>query len=308
MKAYVGVTDQGWYEYLRERPDISEVNFWRPYGSGAFKALSQGEVFLFKTKYPHNRVVGGGIYEGFVSLPISRAWDFFGVGNGVDSLDQLIVRLCRITGEAPSEVHDREIGCILLRNVMFLGADDVMPSPHNFARNIVQGKGYEYPNEDFVVDSVVGILLASENITPLEIVNNVDPEPTHGSPRLMTPRLGQNGFKAIVQEAYSRRCAVTHHKILPTLQAAHILPVAKGGQHRVDNGILLRSDVHTLFDRGYLGVDQEFRLCVSPRIRNEFGNGKEFYATEGNKISLPLHPNNQPSLEFLSWHFEEVFH
>jgi putative restriction endonuclease len=308
MKAYVGVTDQGWYEYLSKRPEIGEVNFWRPYGSRAFRVLAQGEAFLFKTKFPHDRVVGGGIYEGFVSLPISRAWDFFGVGNGVDSLDQLIERLCRITGEAASDVHDREIGCILLRNVMFLGAEDALPSPHNFARNIVQGKGYEYPNDDSVVDSVVRMLLSSESVIPLEIVNNNYLGPTHGSPRLMTPRLGQNGFKAIVQEAYIRRCAITHHKILPTLQAAHILPIAKGGQHRVDNGILLRSDVHTLFDRGYLGVDQEFRLCVSPRIRTEFGNGNEFYANEGTKISLPVHANNLPSLEFLSWHFQEVFH
>ncbi len=131
--------------------------------------------------------------------------------------------------------------------------------------------------------------------------------PTHGNPRTIFPRLGQAGFKAVVQEAYGRRCAVTNHKIIPTLQAAHILPVAEGGEHRIDNGILLRSDVHTLFDKGYIAMDLEFRLIVSPRLRSEFGNGDEFYAREGQIISLPTKVIHKPSLDFLSWHLETVF-
>ncbi|WP_371131195.1 HNH endonuclease [Microbacterium sp.] len=82
-----------------------------------------------------------------------------------------------------------------------------------------------------------------------------------GDPTLTVPRLGQGGFRAWVLDAYNARCAITGHKIRPTLQAAHIRPVASGGQHRVDNGLLLRSDVHTMFDRGYLTVDDHY----SPR-------------------------------------------
>jgi putative restriction endonuclease len=62
-----------------------------------------------------------------------------------------------------------------------------------------------------------------------------------------------------------------------------------------------------MFDRGYLGIDQDFRLCVSKRLRTEFGNGSEFYSKEGSTISLPSVERNYPSLEFLSWHFETVF-
>ncbi|MEV4473927.1 HNH endonuclease signature motif containing protein [Nonomuraea sp. NPDC049504] len=60
---------------------------------------------------------------------------------------------------------------------------------------------------------------------------------------------------AVVLHAYERRCAISGDRIRPVLQAAHIRPVAVGGEHRLDNGLLLRSDVHTLFDRGYLAVD-----------------------------------------------------
>lgn len=97
-----------------------------------------------------------------------------------------------------------------------------------------------------------------------------------GRPQVRIPRLGQRSFAAVVQEAYGQRCAVTGARILPTLQAAHILPVAEHGQHRIDNGLLLRADVHIMFDQGYLGVHPHTRsLEVSGRLREDFGNGAE---------------------------------
>lgn len=307
MKAYVGITDNDWYRYLSSRPSIREVNFWRPYGSRQFKILSPGEPFLFKTKAPHNQLVGGAIYEGFVSLNISRAWDFFGEGNGVSSQEQLIERIKKITGETLAEIGDREIGCVLLREVTFFSEIERLPVPETFSSNIVQGKSYGFPGEDPIVDEAVyGVLRHEVNTHDLENeIENLGP--THGSPRLMTPRLGQGGFKAVVQEAYERRCAVTNHKILPTLQAAHIVPVSEGGQHRINNGVLLRSDVHTLFDRGYLGIDGNYVLRVSPRLKSEFGNGDEFYEKEGQVISLPTFKRDRPSAEFLQWHLSKVF-
>ena len=307
MKAYVGVTDIDWYRFLSARPTLQEVNFWRPHGGRPFRALDAGDPFIFKTKAPHSRVVGGGIYEGFVALPLSRAWEFFGEGNGVSGVEDLVERIRSITHESREQIGDREIGCVLLRGVYFFLPGSQLPTPRSFAPNIVQGRTYECPGEDQTVDAAVRLILAhDESVNELEAdVENF--APTRGEQRLMTPRLGQAGFKAIVQEAYGRRCAVTGHKILPTLQAAHVVPVAEGGQHRVDNGLLLRSDVHTLFDRGYLGIDDNFRLLVSPRLRSEFGNGDEFYAREGSAISLPINLRERPSEEFLSWHLEKVF-
>jgi putative restriction endonuclease len=69
--------------------------------------------------------------------------------------------------------------------------------------------------------------------------------------------------RAEILDSYYRRCAISGTHIPPVLQAAHIRPVTKGGEHRLDNGLLLRSDIHTLFDRGYLGVDPQHRLLVS---------------------------------------------
>jgi putative restriction endonuclease len=128
-----------------------------------------------------------------------------------------------------------------------------------------------------------------------------------GDPRLAPYRLGQGSFRAVVLGAYHRRCAITGTHIPPVLQAAHIQPVDKGGEHRLDNGLLLRSDVHTMFDRGYLGIDPGFRLLVSPRLRAEFSNGDQFYARAGQVIDLPARRGDRPARDFLEWHLYEVF-
>lgn len=308
MKAYVGVTDSNWYSFLSERSHIREANFWRPYGSRTFKVLAPGETFLFKTKHPQNALVGGAIYEGFVSLAISQAWEFFGEGNGVASKEELVLRLCDITGETVQEVGDREIGCVLLRDLWFFQANEVLPAPASFSANTVQGKSYVIPGEDNAIDWAVQKVLNHEESLGVRSRQVENLGPTRGQPRMVVPRLGQGGFKAVVQEAYERRCAITSHKITPTLQAAHILPVANGGEHRIDNGILLRSDVHTLFDRGYLGIDYDYHLLVSPRLRSDFGNGEEFYAREGQIVGLPSKEFQKPSPEFLTWHLTKTFH
>jgi putative restriction endonuclease len=133
--------------------------------------------------------------------------------------------------------------------------------------------------------------------------------PVYGDPRLVPQRLGQRAFQGVVLSAYGYRCAVTGDKIRPVLQAAHIRPLPFGGEHRLDNGLLLRSDAHTLFDRGYLGIDPKARLVVSPRLREEFGNGEEFYAraSSNEPISLPIRHPDRPNKEFLEWHLDEVF-
>lgn len=133
------------------------------------------------------------------------------------------------------------------------------------------------------------------------------PGPTRGIPRLVTPRLGQCAFKGMLLTDYHRRCAITGGHISPTLQAAHIRPVAKEGQHRLDNGLLLRSDVHILFDSGYLGIDEQHKLHVSPRLWTDFGNGKEFYSKAGKTIDLPERTIDQPARDAVQWHMDEVF-
>ena len=92
----------------------------------------------------------------------------------------------------------------------------------------------------------------------------------YGAPALVRPRLGQGAFRVLVTDTYHRRCAVTGERVLPALEAAHIRPYGEGGVDEVTNGLLLRRDIHGLFDRGYVTVTPAGLFEVSRRIREEF--------------------------------------
>jgi len=306
VRGYVGVTDDQWYHFLAARPEITEVNFWRPKDVRRFSALSGGEPFFFKTHSPQNRIVGGGIFAAFELLPVSLAWDIYREANGVSSLEEMRALITSYRDEPIRPDDDPFIGCILVRDVTFFPESGIMDPPPRFAASIMQGKGYDLLAEPDV--SYFSGLLA--RVLRVEIDTS---EPWHhagpmfGDPRLARQRLGQRAFQAVVLKAYHSRCAITGTKIWPALQAAHIRPVTEGGEHRLDNGLLLRSDVHTMFDRGYLAVDPSYQLRVSPRLREEFGNGEHFYARAGEVIALPDKKMDRPQRDFLEWHIEEVF-
>jgi putative restriction endonuclease len=308
MRAYVGVTDGDWYRFLAERPELSEVNFWRPAGGREFRALRVGEPFFFKTHHPHNRVVGGGFYSDFAPLPVSEAWELFGLANGTSSLDEMRRRVGRYRKQPIQPDEDPVIGCVFLRDARFFASALHSAPPADFAPNVVQGKGYELVVGasrgyfDTLLSRLLGLAIDVDDAVAWRREG-----PVYGDPRLARNRLGQQSFQAVVLRAYNRRCAITGDKIRPVLQAAHIRPLPAGGEHRLDNGLLLRSDVHTLFDRGYLSVDPKFRLHVSPRLRNEFGNGEEFYARAGEPIDVPERRADRPRSEFLEWHVDQVF-
>lgn len=131
--------------------------------------------------------------------------------------------------------------------------------------------------------------------------------PRFGEPHLIRPRLGQGAFRILVTDNYQRRCAVTLERTLPALEAAHIRPYADGGTHDPGNGLLLRRDIHSLFDAGYVTVTPELRFEVSPRIKEEFENGRHYYALHGAPINVPKITGQRPDTVALSWHNENCY-
>lgn len=129
----------------------------------------------------------------------------------------------------------------------------------------------------------------------------------YGKPALRAPRLGQGIFRVKVLDAYGRACAVTQEHSLPVLEAAHIRPFAAGGVHRVANGLSLRTDLHRLFDRGYVTIDEDHRFVVGARLREDFDNGRSYYGLAGRVLSLPTDEAARPDPAALEWHREEVF-
>ena len=111
----------------------------------------------------------------------------------------------------------------------------------------------------------------------------------------------------MVLDAYGRACSVTREHSLPVIEAAHIRSYADGGEHSLANGLSLRSDLHRLFDRGYVTVDEDHRFVVGKRLREDFENGRSYYGLHGSTLHLPTDPSARPSPEALDWHRNKVF-
>jgi putative restriction endonuclease len=303
MRLRIAVTDNDWFRYLRAQQGVDEVNFWKPGGQQAFRALSPGEPLLFKLHSPEDYIVGGGFFIHFSFLPYTLAWETFQEKNGVATLEAMRRRIEHYR-RAPVDLNSR-IGCILLREPFFFPDNLWIPSPPAFQRSIVQGKNFD-------TDSETGSWLWEQVTARLPVVTPAADlaaasVPMFGDPRLYRPRLGQGTFRVLVTDSYQRRCAVTGEKALPVLDAAHIRPVAEGGQHHLDNGLLLRADVHRLYDKGYVSVTPDGRFLVSRRLKTDFDNGEPYMPFHGQKIWMPGDPTSQPNREALEWHSDTVF-
>jgi putative restriction endonuclease len=298
MQAYVGITDHNWFETLRRLPNLDEVNFWQPSGNRQFKAIRPGELFLFKLHHSydrHDKIVGGGIFAYSSLLPISLAWESFQLKNGAGNLIEMRKRVAKYRRQSENILNDYQIGCILLTQPFFLHENNWIPIP-DWDSNIVQGRRY-----DLSLEPGLSIWRRLQINTTAEHELREDRE-RFGEPILITPRLGQGSFRVLVTDAYERRCAVTNEKTLPALDAAHIKPYSESGDHIVSNGILLRRDLHALFDQGYVTINPQMKFEVSRKIKEEFENGRDYYRLDGSPIWLPFNPAHRPSKEYLDWH------
>lgn len=307
MKAFVGVTDFEWFTYLSSQPGIDEVNFWQPGGKQHFRTLSPGEPFLFKLHSPRDFIVGGGFFAHSTVLPVSLTWEAFGEKNGASSFEEMRRLIEKHRRIASPSGEDYQIGCILLEQPFFLRERDWIQVPSDWKPNIVQGKSY---------DTIIGLgkklwddvqlrLQARKDLW--EEARLSDVEGGYGSPVMIMPRLGQGSFRVLVTDVYRRRCSVTQERTLPALDAVHIKPFGKSGPHSVNNGILLRSDIHKLFDTGYVTISDDYHFEVSKRIKEEFENGRDYYAMHGRSLSLPPDRRLQPGSQFIAWRNENIY-
>jgi putative restriction endonuclease len=306
MRGWVAPTDHGWYQFFLARSPVEEVNFWRP-SPAQFRALQPGEPFFFKLKAPHVGIGGFGLFARYARLPVWRVWEVFGEANGVPNERELRDRLARL---APNPFirtdNDRLIGCISISAPVFFTPDEWVPVPTDWQRNIVSGRGYDLSTGEGARLWRDCLERAAARGAADWVHEGLD-QARHGKPQLILPRLGQGAFRIAVLDAYGRACAVTTEHSLPVIEAAHIKPWGQGGDHEVRNGIPLRRDLHRLFDLGYVTIRPDHRLAVSSALREDYENGRTYYALDGRTILLPERSSDRPSREFLEWHGDEVF-
>ena len=247
------------------------------------------------------------------NLPLSLAWEAFGIKNGAPSLESLRTLITKFRSTKPPE-HDPVIGCTILTDPFFLRREDWIPAPSNWAASIVQGKSYDsgesVGQEVWMAVHERLARVVQKDLPPRADGASASAEEVerYGSEFLTRARLGQGTFRVLVTEAYTRRCAITGERTLPVLEAAHIQPFSSLGPHATANGLLLRSDLHKLFDSGYLTVTPDLSVEVSRKIKEEFENGRDYYAMDGRKLAvLPSMQLDRPSSQFLEWHNSNIY-
>jgi hypothetical protein len=141
-----------------------------------------------------------------------------------------------------------------------------------------------YYDEDLVIEQL------GPNGEDLSDEDAFDPMSLHDARKWtqasIVRRQGQPAFRGRLLEIYERRCAITGCDAVPTLEAAHITPYRGTETNHPANGILLRADLHTLFDLGLLAIDVD-RECVvlAPELRA--GSYAELH---GQAVQLPSDP------------------
>lgn len=315
VKLWVANTDLDWFDYLAAQPNIDEVNFWQPSGGTSFAAIQPGELFLFKLKSPRNVIGGFGVLSQASNLPLSLAWEAFGPKNGARSLPEMRERVGRYRRDA-TPATDYTIGCRIVVQPVFLPEALWIEQPASWSRSIVVGKTFDTEDAEGLrlwervmqAGEEARILrLNAEHALADRRAPYVAPGPRYGEPQLVRPRLGQGAFRLAVTDAYKRQCAVSGGRVLPALDAAHIRSYCDGGEHEVSNGLLLRRDIHSVFDAGYATFDDDLRLVVSDRVRTDFNNGNEYRRLHGQKLVVPDALTARPDPEQLRWHREHKF-
>ena len=114
-------------------------------------------------------------------------------------------------------------------------------------------------------------------------------------------RRGQPAFRQQLLVNYKGRCAITGCEVEAVLEAAHIVPYKGSKTNHPANGLLLRADLHTLFDLRLVAVDvARMRLLVSPKLA-----GSPYDNYRGKRIMVPNDPASQPSRDALEQHRQE---
>jgi len=313
-KGYIGLTDSEWYSFLSSHTRVEEVNFWQPHGGRAFRALKRGELFFFKLRAPLKAIAGFGFFERYESLPAWLAWDCFGDMNGAPNFESMIDRIVRLRGDdiRSDRIGDFHIGCVMISAPIFFAEDEWVSPPKDWARTgIQQGKTYGLDGGEGarILDECLRRAQAGKRYWNVEPTAQIVAEGSdrYGRSVSVRPRLGQGLFSLAVRDAYEGACAVTHEHSMPVLEAAHIMPYGRGGEHRIDNGLLLRRDLHRLYDRGYVTVTPDYVFRVGDSLREEFKNGRSYYDLNNAKIAVPAQERWRPSKVLRDWHRQEVF-
>jgi putative restriction endonuclease len=243
-------------------------------------------------KAPIRKIGGGGTFKEYIDLSVDEAWKRFGLKNGCGNKKELIDRLNQYRTRRSMEEgisHEEKIGCIVLQDVETWDKDkyiDLGKTSISFPDQVVKIKyfteGESFLESPSVSKSTKFILLPSGILK-------------EGSTTTITARKGQGSFKAMISRAYGNACCISEELTPELLEAAHIQPYFNESSNHTQNGLLLRVDLHKLYDNGLLHIDSDYVIHISPYLKSDYYRG-----FHGKRIQVPGNKSEWPSVEALN--------
>ena len=250
-------------------------------------------------KSPIRKIGGYGEFVRYTDMTASNAWSTYGLGNGVDSRDELVAKIERFAEKRSKSFVATDnplIGCIELTDVVtldnerFLGPEEC---GHIFPKQVVKLK---YFNE---VDEIANKLgRTGVAVAQFALVSGA----ASRKPTLRKDRKGQSIFRNEILKNYCHRCCVTNEGVVELLEAAHIQPFVDERSNHPQNGLCLRVDLHRLFDEGLIAISDQNTVVTSDNLK-----GTTYAALNGVALRLPAGSQNCPSKDALRFHKTEVF-
>lgn len=295
----IALTDYEWYKTLSQYATFEEVNFWTPTPWNIQK-LKYGETVYLLLKEKYGRTICGyGNFKEYKNMPLETAWEQYGILNGTKNLAEMRKRVSEYTTKNSKIGFTGKghiIGCIILTNLQFIDTEEQHEASYygwNIPKQVVK---YKYVMTDHS-ERLNEFIQLEENHTSFSLVNDTKRRRNVSA----AERKGQNKFRNLIIKAYYGKCCITEDNTTPILQAAHIQNYISEFSNHIQNGLLLRIDLHSLFDAGLITIDEKYTVHASSHLLSPYY--KEF---EGKKIFLPV-KNERPSVEALKWHNDNVF-
>ncbi|MCR5537027.1 MAG: HNH endonuclease [Succinivibrio sp.] len=309
---FIRVTNQ-WYQMVKASyiaTGSSRLNIWYNYSQAAeFEKISKkvkpGELVLFTLQAISGDmyVVGGGYLLDRQVLTQKEAWQLYGVKNGARTLDEFSEFL------KAQDIKTDNIPSVVVSSCFIYSRADCLLIPSEFAAGFKSKLCGELNT-----DNPIGMYLckiAQERRFP-QLQNGRSENDWPGiyvmAAQRNNARLVAN-FNARLLKAYDFTCAISGCKVNAALEVAHIKTFFDENFHTSDNGIVMRSDLHSLFSRGYITAyyktPKQVVIKVSSCLKEQ---GDDYYLNfDGKPLRLPEDKSFWPNPKYLEWHMRVRF-
>jgi hypothetical protein len=168
------------------------------------------------------------------------------------------------------------------------------------AINFVDNAGNYAKSNDFPAGIQIIDISSEDSQDPFEDDSDIPDDPDEKYLRSIRKRRGAPRFRRGLLRLYGQRCAITGEGPVDVLEAAHIEPHAVRGRNSADNGLLLRADIHTLFDLGLLKVEpNSMSVQIHPKLRSTY------YESLHGTILRPRSDGSAPNLAYLQEKYDQ---